>query len=79
MRGGGQNDPSVRIHICIKNFGLKACRKIFLQFFALEHSVSKAKHCRSVLGQILRSIFRYKAPPLINRQLPDCFFYNFVF
>ena len=30
-----------------------------LQFFALEHSVYKAKHCRDVLGRKAR----YKTPP----------------
>ena len=31
--------------------------KTFLQCFALEHSLSKAKHCRSALGQVLRPNF----------------------
>ena len=48
--------------LCIEKFGLRTCPKTFLQCFALEHSITKVKNCRSVLGQVLRPNFSKQSP-----------------
>ena len=45
-----------------KKLVLNTCSKTFLKCFALEHSVSKAKHCRSVLGQVFTPNFMIQSP-----------------